>query len=122
MSGSGRETLPNIRKALLDNQGFSVSPPVCPGVVGRHSLISGSVWEAVPNVQEWSGGRARCPRWSGGPPGCPGVVRRLSRMSGSGRETFPDYREWSEGPTECLGVVGRPSQMYGSDQIALPDV
>ena len=42
--------------------------------------MSGSCWEALSEVREWSGG----------PPRCPEVVRRLSRMFGSGRETFLD--------------------------------
>ena len=61
MSGSGRETLPNFRKALTDIQEWSVVPPVYLGVVGRPSLMSGSVWEALPDVQDWSGGPLECP-------------------------------------------------------------
>ena len=36
--------------------------------------MSGSVWEALPDVQEWSGD----------PPVCPGVVDRSSQMTGVG--------------------------------------
>ena len=42
--------------------------------------MSGSCWEALQDVREWSEG----------PPGFPGVVGRPSRMSGSGREILPD--------------------------------
>ena len=48
------------------------------------SLMSGSGWDALPDVREWSGG----------PPKCPEVVGRPSWMFGSGREDFPDIREW----------------------------
>ena len=70
--------------------------------------MSGSVRElpeALPNVREWSGV----------PPGYPGV-------SGSGREALPDVREWSGGPPGCPGEVGRPTQMSGRAQNALPNV
>ena len=57
------------------------------------------------------------------------MVGRPSRMSRCGREAFPDVREWSGGPFECPGVVGRPSQTYGSGREdllggreAIPDV
>ena len=53
--------------------------------------MSGSVWEALPDVREWSDSI----------PGCPGVVGRLSRMTGSGRETLPVVREWSGDPFDC---------------------
>ena len=43
-------------------------------------------------------------------------------MSESGREALPHVREWSVGPPGCLGLVGRPSQMSGSGQVALPGV
>ena len=49
--------------------------------------MSGSGWETLPDVREWSGG----------PPRCPGVVGRPSQMSGSGREILPNVREWSGG-------------------------
>ena len=44
--------------------------------------MSGSGWEALLDVREWSGI----------PPEWPGVVKRLSRMSGSGQETLPDVQ------------------------------
>ena len=85
MSGSGRETLPDIRE-------LSREPPGWPGVVGSHykypgvvertSQMSGSGREPLPNVRELSGG----------PPECPGDVGRPSRISGSGLKTFPDLR------------------------------
>ena len=85
MSGIGRETLPVVPEG----------------------------WEALQDVQEWSGVS----------PGCPDVVGRRSRMSGSGRKALLDVRkwwggplgcpggledvwEWSEGPSGCPGVVG----------------
>ena len=52
-------------------------------VVGRHSQMSGSGWESLPDVQEWS----KCY------PKCMEVVGRPSRMSGSCREALPDVRE-----------------------------
>ena len=33
-----------------------------------------------------------------------------------------DVREWSGGPPGCLEVVGRPSRMFESGRLALPDV
>ena len=80
--------------------------------------MSGSGWDAftgvldaLPDVQEWSGG----------PPGCPGVVGKPSRMFESGRESLPDVRKWSGGshvwsggPPRCPGVVVSPSQRSGS--------
>ena len=78
--------------------------------------MSGSGREALPDVQQSSGG----------PPEYIGVVGRPSRivgsptwMSGSGRvahlddrelsEDHLDVREWSEDPVECPGVVARSS-------------
>ena len=72
MIGSGRETLSNVRKALLDIQEWSVGSPGCPGVVRRPSWLSGSsgrpsrmfgccletlpdvpeVWEVLPDVRQ----------------------------------------------------------------------
>ena len=50
-------------------------------------------------------------------------------MSVSGQEALPDVqgylpdiREWSEDNQGLAGVVGRPSWMYGSSRLALPDV
>ena len=50
--------------------------------------MSGNGREALPDVQEWSGG----------PPGSPKVVGMPSRMSGSSRESILEVREWSGGP------------------------
>ena len=44
--------------------------------------MTGCGREALPNVQEWSGG----------PQGCPGVVGRPTLMPVSGREVHPDAR------------------------------
>ena len=86
--------------------------------------MSGSGREDLPDIREWSGG----------PPGYPGVVGRPSRISRSGQETprmslcgwealpdvrewweaLPVVREWSVGSSGCLGVVGRPSRLFGS--------
>ena len=52
--------------------------------------MSGSGREAIPDVQELSGG----------PPGCLGVVVMPSRMSVS-------LQERSGGPAGCTGVSGR---------------
>ena len=100
MSGSGRETLLDVREW----------------------------WESLPDVREWSGrppgcpGVVRKPYWLSGRPSR--MSRRPSRMSGSGRETLPnawewwealpDVLEWSGGHPGCLEVLGRPSQLSGS--------
>ena len=55
--------------------------------------MSGSDWEALPDIQEWSGDFL---------------------MSGSGRETLPNVRKWLGGPPGCPGVVGNHSRMSGS--------
>ena len=52
--------------------------------------MTGSVCEALPDVQEWLGSP---PGSSGALTGCPVVVGRPSRMSGSSRETLPNV--WS---------------------------
>ena len=105
MSGSGWETLPDIRE-------WSNGPPGCTGVIGSPTQMSASVREALRDVREWSGGPFRCP---GSPPRCLGVVGRISRLSGvggrpfrmsgrpswiskSGQFTLPYVREWSGGP------------------------
>ena len=45
--GSGRKTLPDVRE-------WSGDHPGCPGVVGRPSRMSGSGWEALLGIREWS--------------------------------------------------------------------
>ena len=45
MSGSGRESLPNV-------QDWSEDPTECPGMVGRLSRMSGSGKEALPDNRE----------------------------------------------------------------------
>ena len=121
MSGSSRETLPNICKILMDIQEWSVGPPVClgvvgrlsrcPGVVGRASRMTGSGREALPNNQKWLGGLPDVRDWSGDPPGCPW-----------GWEALQDVQEWSGVSRGCSGVVGRRSRMSGSGWKALLDV
>ena len=83
MSGSARETLPDVLEVLPD------------------------VRKTLPDVREWSGGLSEVREWSGGPPGClggplrraggpsrcPGVVGKPSRMSESGGEDLADVRE-----------------------------
>ena len=78
MSGSGRDTLSDVRE-------WSVGPPGCPEVVGwpsrmceRPSRLSGSVrkafpdvWETLSDVWEWSGSSLGCPGVVGWPPRCP---------------------------------------------------
>ena len=125
MSGSGRETHPDV----LD-------------------WLRSPFRDALPHVREWLGGPPGCLGVVRVPPRYPGVAARPSRMSGSGRETLPyvgdapsdvqersgDPRisessredpsgcpEWSGDPTkcpgrppECPGLVGRPSRMSGT--------
>ena len=83
ISGSGRETLTEVREltigppkcpgGLSDILDWSGCPPGGPGVVGRPSQRSGNGWEALP--------------------GGPGVVGRPSRIFRSGRETRTKVRE-----------------------------
>ena len=68
--------------------------------------MSGSVWEALPDVQGGQEAPKDVQERSRGPPGFPGVVRSLFRMSGSVWKALPDVREWSEGIPVCPGVVG----------------
>ena len=101
MSGSGRETLPDVREALPD--------------VREALRMPRSVWkalsdirEALSNVREWLGG---LPRSSGGPPKCLRVVWRPYRMSlrggspfwmsGNCQEALPDVRELLGDPPRC---------------------
>ena len=51
--------------------------------------MSGSDWEALPDVWET---RPKVRECSGGPPVCPVVVGRPSRISGSVREALPYVR------------------------------
>ena len=74
----GREAFPDVREWSADPSGclgMVGRPPGFPGVVVRHSRMSGSGREALPDVWGWSGDHA----------GCPGVVMSPSQMSGSGR-------------------------------------
>ena len=101
MSGSARETLPDVPEWLRGPPRCSVAPTGCLVVVGWPSRMSESGQEAFPDVREWSGG----------PSEYPGVVGRPSRMSGRGRKTLQDVWKWSGGPPKCPGVVGRYSRM-----------
>ena len=60
-----------------------------------------SDWEALPDIQEWSGDFL---------------------MSGSGRETLPNVQEWLGTPLECPGVVRSPSRKLRSGRDALPNI
>ena len=87
MSGSDREALRDVRE-------WSRGPPVCPGVVGSPSRMSGSGRNGLPDV--WV--RSEAPRMSGsGREALPDVRERSEApwMSGSGREAHQDVREWS---------------------------
>ena len=52
MSGSVLEARPDICEALPDVREWSGGPTGGLGVIGRPSLMSGSGWEALPNVRE----------------------------------------------------------------------
>ena len=51
--------------------------------------LSGSGWETLPDVREWWKALPDVREWSGNPPGCPGVIGKPSQMYGSGREYLP---------------------------------
>ena len=122
MSGSGRDALGDVRE-------WSGDPPGCPGVVGRHSRMSGSGWETFPDVRE---AHPDVREWSGGPPKCQQVIGMHSGICGRGLDSLGDVRVLSGGPRECPAVVGRPSRLFGmvgthswmsrSSQEALGDV
>ena len=160
---SGRETLPNdrewsgtlsnVQKDLMDIQVWLVGPTGCLGVVGRlsrlsesggrHSQMSGSCletlpdvpegWKAISDVRHLSGGLPGClgglsdvRECSKGPPGCPedplgcpGVVGRPSRMSLRGGRIFCRGRKPSWLSGSCRR---RPSQMSGSGRESISDV
>ena len=114
--------------------------------------MSGSGWDAFPDVRELLEGPTNTRQWWRGPPDvrewsgdsleCLCVVASPSRMSGSGREAFPDVRElsgdpfgclgvfeglqdiweWSGGVPKFLGVVKWPSRMSESGRETLPNV
>ena len=60
MSGSGRESLPDVRE-------WSGGPIRSPGMVGGPYQMSGSGRESLPDVREWSGGPSRWPGVVGRP-------------------------------------------------------
>ena len=97
MTGSGRETLPDVRQ-------LSGGPSRCLGGVGirsrmsgRPSRMSGSGWEDFSDVRECWEDLPNVRKWSRHTPGCLGVVGGPSLMSGNVGEAFPDVREWSGG-------------------------
>ena len=149
MSGSGRDTLPDVPEgweALPDVRqlscvppGCAGGPPGCPGVVRWPSRMSRSVQKALSDVRSGREAHSDVWEWSAGPPGCPGVVGRPSWMSGSFREALPDDWELSGVPLGRLGgqpgglrIVGTPSRislrgarpfrMSGSCRVSLSDV
>ena len=63
MSGSGRETLPDVRETLPDVREWSGGLPGCPGVVKRPSRISESGREAILDVRVLSGGPSDVREW-----------------------------------------------------------
>ena len=82
-SGSGQETLPEVRKWSGDPPGGSkvVGRPFRgPELVGRHSR----------EVRKWSGD--------------------THERSGSGRVTLPEVRRWSEDRPGGPEVVGKPAR------------
>ena len=81
ISGSGRETLPNVREcwgAFAD--------------VREASRKSGSGREALPDVREWSEAIPKCTGVVGRHTRMSGSGWRPSRMFGRGRETLPMTR------------------------------
>ena len=57
MSGSGRETLPDVPEwweALPDIRVWSKGYPECSEMVGSPARMSGCGREALPDVREWS--------------------------------------------------------------------
>ena len=126
--GSGRETLPNVRDALLYYREWSEGPFGFPIVVGRPSLMSGRGPETLPDDREWSGGPPNVPEWLGVSPGSLGGPPDVRQLSGDP----PDCPGVVGVPPGCLGVVGRlswmsliggrPFRMSGSCREALPNV
>ena len=53
---SGQDALADVWEWSGYPPGCPGGPLGCPGVVGRPSRMSGSVWEAFPDVREWSAG------------------------------------------------------------------
>ena len=139
MSGSGRNTLPEVLEGPLGCPGVVGGPPRYPRVVSCPPEYPGVVGR--PCRMSASGGMLS---WmSGSLHGCPGVFEKPSRMSGRTIQMFgrssrmsvtvqkalPDIREallnvqkWSRGSLGCPRVVRRPSRMSGSGRDALSDV
>ena len=99
MSGSGQETLLDVRTCSGD-------PPGGPEVFGRLSRRSKTGREALTDVQKWLRDPPGDPEVVGGSPGGQELVGRPSRRSGRGPspswwsesvwETLPEVRKWSE--------------------------
>ena len=109
MSGSGLEALPDGREWLGGSHGYPgvVGRPFqmsgscrdalrmsesCQKALSkslRPSRLSGYGRETFLDVPEWWEALPDVQKWSGDPPVCPGLVERPFRMSGSGRETLP---------------------------------
>ena len=103
--GSGRETLPKVRKWLEDSSGGPQvvgDPPRSVEVVRRPCQRFGSGRQTLPEVPNWSVTLPGPRKWSGDPHGSPEevgdppegveVVGRPSRRSGSGCETLPEIQ------------------------------
>ena len=91
-------------------------------MVGRSSRRSGCGREAIPVVQECSGGPPRDAAVVGMTPGGPGVFVRPSQRSESGREALLEVREWLGVYPGDPGVVGRLSRSYGGGREARSEV
>ena len=86
--GTGRETLPKVRKWSGDPPGGPEEvgrPSLRSEVVGRPSRRSGSGRETFPEVRKWSRYFFREVE----------LVGRPSKRSGSGRETHLEVWKWS---------------------------
>ena len=78
MSGSGRLALPDVWEWSGVPPGCSGGPPGFLGVIEMPSQMSGSDWDALPDVRQLSGGPLDFREWSGDFPGCSGAFRRSS--------------------------------------------
>ena len=93
-SGSGQETLPEVRKWSGDPIGGSE-------LVGRRSQRSGTGRKTLPEARK-----------------CSETLRR----SGSGWETVSEVRKWSRVSPGGPELVRRPYRRSGSDLESLPEV
>ena len=69
--------------------------------------MSGSVWDALPDVREWLGDSQGLAGMVSRPYRMSGSGRRPTRMSEIGREALPDVMEWLKDPPRCR----RPSEI-----------